>query len=66
MDRKLLAVLGHPGDEESGVVVIIQDDEGICEALTGEMIDRASLKSYIEQTREYLANLEEALASLDG
>jgi hypothetical protein len=58
---RLLAVLGNPGDEKSGAVVIMQDGERIYEALTGESISSDELALYIEQCRGYLANLERAL-----
>ena len=62
MDRKLLAVLGHPANEECAAVVLVRDEDGVVwEALTGERVSDKALASYAKQAREYLANLEQAL-----
>ena len=64
MDRKLLATLGAPGNEESGGVVIVREGSEVYEALSGEEVSLKQLAEYIRQAQGYVKNLEEALADL--
>ena len=63
--EKLLAVLGHPGDEKRGAVVLMQDEDGeVYEALEGEPVSVDSLKAYLGQAQGYVDNLREALKTV--
>ena len=60
--EKLLAVLGCPGDEKCGAVVLMQDEDGkVYEALEGNPVSVDSLKAYLVQARGYVDNLHKAL-----
>jgi len=60
-ERKLLAVLGHPGDEERAAVVLVQKGDEFYESLAGEPLTRDDLRGYLAQAERYVANLRTAL-----